>query len=353
MTISAKRFQTLLLKWFDQHGRKHLPWQQNKTPYRVWVSETMLQQTQVSTVIPYFERFLDHFPSIEDLARAHEDEVLHLWAGLGYYSRARNLHKAAKMVVNDLAGHFPDTLDTLQILPGIGPSTAGAILAIAYNKSAAILDGNVKRVLTRLHGISEPINEKKIENKLWDIAVDFTPKERIADYTQAIMDLGATLCVRGQPQCTNCPFKRFCVGHAEGIAAALPKKKASKQIPTKTGTFLIIRHQNRIFLQKRPATGIWGGLWCLPELSGAPDKKSINAFCQRHFKSGEVKLTELTSFKHTFSHYHLMIHPILIELTRTPLRVMEDEQTIWYNLAQPTALGLPRPIQTILREQIL
>lgn len=351
MTISAKRFQTSLLKWFDQHGRKHLPWQQDKTPYRVWVSETMLQQTQVSTVIPYFERFMQHFPTIDLLARAGEDEVLHLWAGLGYYSRARNLHKAAKMVMNDFAGRFPDTTESLQTLPGIGPSTAGAILAIAYNKPAPILDGNVKRVLTRLQGITDPINEKKVENRLWDLAVAFTPKERVADYTQAIMDLGATLCTRGQPLCTRCPFERTCVANAEGIAPSLPKKKTSKQIPTKESSFLIIRHQDRILLQKRPSMGIWGGLWCLPELTGLPDEKSIQAFCRRHLSTGQIKLTKLPAFKHTFSHYHLMIHPILIELARTPLRVMEDDQAIWYNLAQPTAVGLPRPIQTILREQ--
>lgn len=352
MTVSAKQFQKTLLKWFDLHGRKHLPWQENKTPYRVWVSETMLQQTQVSTVIPYFERFMQHFPSIDLLAQAHEDEVLHLWAGLGYYSRARNLHKAAKMVVGEFNGHFPDSNEMLQKLPGIGPSTAGAILSIAYNQPAAILDGNVKRVLTRLHGITSPIDEKNTENKLWDIAVAYTPKQRTADYTQAIMDLGATLCVRGQPQCTTCPFANHCVAHAEGMAALLPKKKAGKEIPTRASTFLIIRHQGRVLLQRRPAPGIWGGLWCLPELSGQPDKKSIHAFCRQRLNITASTHQTLAPFRHTFSHYHLNIHPVLIELAKAPLRVMEDDQEIWYNPSQPKAVGLPRPIQHIIRDLV-
>src|SRR5579862_6423950 len=201
--MKVTQFQKSILTWFDQHGRKHLPWQKNKTPYRVWVSEIMLQQTQVSTVIPYFERFMLQFPDITQLANAHEDAVLHLWAGLGYYSRARLLHRAANKIVADYHGQFPNTLDELKKLPGIGPSTAGAILAIAFNQTATILDGNVKRVLARFHGITAPINEKKIEDQLWELAISYTPHHRVADYTQAIMDIGATLCTRSKPDCNR------------------------------------------------------------------------------------------------------------------------------------------------------
>src|SRR3990167_8286209 len=204
--LTPKKFQQLLCQWFDTHGRKNLPWQKNKTPYRVWLSEIMLQQTQVSTAIPYFQRFLTRFPTIKSLANASEDEVLHLWTGLGYYSRARNLYHAAKLVVEKHHGKFPDQLEELEKLPGIGRSTAGAILSIAFEKKATILDGNVKRVLTRLYGITEWVGEKKIIEALWKLAEKYTPAFRCADYTQAIMDLGATLCIRGKPACEKCPF---------------------------------------------------------------------------------------------------------------------------------------------------
>ena len=223
-------FAKSILAWFDQHGRKHLPWQQNKTPYRVWISEIMLQQTQVGTVIPYYERFMRQFPDIASLANAAPDAVLHAWAGLGYYSRARNLHRAAKMVIEDYAGKFPDTLETLQSLPGIGRSTAGAILSIAYQQRATILDGNVKRVLARYLCVTEPVNEKAVENKLWDIATELTTNKRSADYTQAIMDLGATLCTRSKPDCGKCPLTAHCRAHAEGMASLLPIKKIGKEI---------------------------------------------------------------------------------------------------------------------------
>jgi len=197
-----------VLKWFDQFGRKNLPWQQNKTPYRVWVSEIMLQQTQVTTVIPYYERFMSIFPTLKSLAEAKEDAVLHLWTGLGYYSRARNLHRTAKLIQENFHGIFPDTLDALQELPGIGRSTAAAILSIAFQKPATILDGNVKRVLSRLFAITEWPGEKETLEKLWKIAEKLTPNERVDDYTQAMMDIGATICIRGKPHCENCPLQK-------------------------------------------------------------------------------------------------------------------------------------------------
>lgn len=350
MAVTAQQFQKLILNWFDKHGRKHLPWQVNKTPYRVWVSEIMLQQTQVATVIPYYLRFLQRFPDVKTLADAHDDEVLHLWAGLGYYSRARNLQRAARMIMQDFAGEFPNTLETLQELPGIGPSTAGAILAIAFNQQATILDGNVKRVLARLHAVTDPINEKSVENKLWDIAVQYSPKKRVADYTQAMMDLGATLCTRGKPACERCPLLKHCCAHELDIAELLPKKKATREIPVRTATFLVVKHGRKILLQKRPPMGIWGGLWSVPEISGQPNLRAIKQFCRQQFQQTISEYAELMAFRHTFSHYHLDIHPILIELTSAPHKsIMEAEQQIWYDPRKPEAVGLPKPTQTILR----
>lgn len=345
-------FQKKILNWFDKHGRKHLPWQENKTPYRVWISEIMLQQTQVATVIPYYLRFMHRFPSVQSLADAHEDEVLHLWAGLGYYSRARNLHSAAKMIMQEFAGKFPDNFTDLQLLPGIGPSTAGAILAIAFNQQATILDGNVKRVLARFLGITDAINEKSVENKLWDVAVSYTPALRVADYTQAMMDLGATLCTRGKPACERCPLQKDCVAHALDIAEMLPKKKATRAIPVKEATFIVIKNKSRVILCKRTTSGIWGGLWSLPEIAGSPDKKKIRVLLQRDFRLTLKQYDELKAFRHTFSHYHLDIYPVVIEVDKAPLRVMEDDKQIWYNVSKPEPVGLPKPIQTILREMI-
>lgn len=347
--ISADSFQSLILNWFDAHGRKQLPWQQNKTPYRVWISEIMLQQTQVATVIPYYQRFMQQFPDLAALANAHEDEVLHLWAGLGYYSRARNLHRAAKMVMHDFTGEFPNTFDKLITLPGIGQSTAGAILAIAFNQPAAILDGNVKRVLARFHAIRDPLNEKATENKLWKYAQDYTPAQRTADYTQAMMDMGATLCTRAKPQCDKCPLSKDCSAHAQAISHLLPVKKSARILPVRTATFLLLQHNEQILLQKRPSIGIWGGLWSLPEISGDPIKEVIETFCLQHFHTEINEYRLLKSFRHTFSHYHLDIFPVHITLEKAPLMVLEAEQQIWYNREHPKAVGLPKPVQTILR----
>jgi A/G-specific adenine glycosylase len=348
MTLAALPFSRALLHWFDQHGRKHLPWQQNKTPYRVWISEIMLQQTQVNTVIPYFERFMQRFPTIEALAASSGDEVLHQWAGLGYYSRARNLHRAAQMVVQNYAGKFPDTLESLQTLPGIGRSTAGAILSIAFEQRATILDGNVKRVLARYLAITAPVNERSVENAMWNTATEFTPATRSADYTQAIMDLGATLCTRSKPQCPQCPLMTSCEGYAQGIATLLPKKKTTREIPTRVATFLILRADHSILLQKRPPHGIWGGLWSLPEISGEPDKKLIRQLCSLEFQLNVTRFTALKPFRHTFSHYHLEIHPVIIPAS-IPAKIMASSEQIWYNLEQPKTIGLPKPVQSILR----
>lgn len=347
--MNPQQFHSAILQWFDQHGRKHLPWQENKTPYRVWLSEIMLQQTQVSTVIPYFLKFLQRFPDLASLANATEDEVLHLWAGLGYYSRGRNLLRAAKMVMKEFNGEFPSSVPELVKLPGIGQSTAGAIIAIAFNQHATILDGNVKRVLARFHCITEPVSDKKAEDALWHYAKQYTPDYRIADYTQAMMDLGATLCTRSKPDCEHCPLLKSCSAYKNGMAALLPAKKKNRELPIREATFLILQKDHRILLQKRPPMGIWGGLWSLPELSGKPNKKTIQAYCRQHHQQQLKDYKTLTPFRHTFSHYHLDIHPILITLTSSPSRIMEANQQIWYNPKQPEPVGLPKPVQSIMR----
>lgn len=350
--MTPQQFQHAVLNWFHQHGRKHLPWQENKTPYRVWISEIMLQQTQVNTVIPYFQRFMQHFPNLIALANAHEDEVLHLWAGLGYYSRARNLHRAAKMVAAKYAGQLPETIEGLCELPGIGRSTAGAILSIALNQPTPILDGNVKRVFARFHGIMEPVNEKRVENTLWDIASQYMPTDQAAEYTQAMMDLGATLCTRSKPACTRCPLIESCVAHQQNIVTLLPKKKVTRALPVRTATFVIIKKGKQILLRKRPPTGIWGGLWSLPEIPGQVAPETVHAYCYQELHIKTTDYSTLTAFRHTFSHYHLDIFPVLVKVKSSSLKVMEAEQQIWYNPNEPESVGLPKPIQTIMRALI-
>lgn len=337
-------FAHTLLEWFDQHGRKDLPWQKDKTAYRVWVSEIMLQQTQVATVIPYYERFMQRFPDIKTLANADEDTVLHYWSGLGYYRRARFLHAAAKKILFEFTGIFPNTLSDVITLPGIGRSTAGAILSIAYQIKAAILDGNVKRVLTRLHGIDEWIDDKK----LWPIAEEHTPEHRVADYTQAIMDFGATLCIRGKPRCEQCPFQHKCIAHAKGIEKALPVTKPKKQLPTREATFLILKKNHAVLLEKRPPAGIWANLWGLPQMEGHVSSKAIKAYCKQRYGVTIHNMTMHDSFKHTFSHFHLIIAPVMLNVDSHQNKIMADEQQIWYNLRESPEVGIPAPVKLLL-----
>lgn len=347
--ITPADFQKKVLRWFDQHGRKNLPWQHNKTPYRVWVSEIMLQQTQVSTVIPYFERFMQRFPDVQSLAVASEDDVLHLWTGLGYYSRARNLHRAAKMIVADFGGELPSNLEELQTLSGIGRSTAAAIMSIAFKRQAAILDGNVKRVLTRLFGITTWPGEKKTQDALWEIAENFAPAKRADDYTQAIMDIGATVCVRGKPHCATCPLETICEARKLGIEKTLPHPKPKKNLPVKQATFLILQHAEHILLEKRAPNGIWGGLWSVPELAQFAEQDDIQKYCQRELRLQTQQIELGTLFRHTFSHFHLDILPVFIKLKQRPSKIMDSEQQIWYNLYASQTVGLPAPIKKLLR----
>lgn len=346
---ALKPFADRLLTWFDKHGRKDLPWQQDISPYRVWVSEIMLQQTQVNTVVPYYLAFMKSFPTVQRLARAPIDTVLHHWAGLGYYARARNLHKAAQYVVNELGGEFPDTVEEMEQLPGVGRSTAGAIISIAYKKRAPILDGNVKRVLARHQAIAGWPGEATTLKALWEASEATTPKKRPAAYSQAIMDLGATLCTRSKPDCDNCPVNADCLAYRDGTQANYPGKKPKKALPVKAVQMLIIEApEQQILLEQRPAQGIWGGLWSLPEV--AVDEAAEDAAIQRFGLSGSSKT--LPVLRHTFSHYHLDIHPVHISLASIPGQIMEGDQLLWYNSPSAPEVGLAAPVQKLLKQLI-
>jgi A/G-specific adenine glycosylase len=331
-------FSTALLTWFDTHGRRNLPWQQEKSPYRVWLSEIMLQQTQVVTVIPYFEAFVARFPTVESLAAAPLDDVLQRWAGLGYYARARNLHKAAQAIVE--RGYFPNTLPELLALSGIGKSTAGAILSVAFQQSQPILDGNVKRVLTRFYAISGWTGSREVETQLWTLSEKITPSERCDDYTQAIMDLGATLCTRSKPRCVDCPMSSNCVAFLTNSVTNYPFKKPTKKLPIKQTFFLIVQNvQQQIWLEQRPMKGIWGGLWSLPEVENIDDAQR---WCnEKNFKIQHQQL--LISQRHTFSHYHLDYTPMMLHVEAIENEHFHTRQQ-WQNRA------LPAPIQILLTQ---
>ena len=335
-----------MLAWFEQHGRKDLPWQRDTSPYRVWVSEIMLQQTQVKTVIPYFDRFMASFPTVTALAAASEDQVLHLWTGLGYYARARNLLRCAQLVCTDHGGEFPGEIDTLVELPGIGRSTAGAIRSIAFHQPAPILDGNVKRVLARFAAIEGWPGKTAVHKQLWGLAETFTPPQRTADYSQAMMDLGATLCQRSGPACELCPLSDSCQAYSAGTQAAYPGRKPRKALPTRSTTMLIITNiAGEVYLARRPPSGIWGGLWSFPEIDGA---EQAPHFCIDNFghPPGVSELWE--PLRHSFSHYHLDIQPLRIKLSRETVGIMEGEQQLWYNFSRPESVGLAAPVSNLL-----
>lgn len=349
MPLSIRRFQQLVLSWFKHHGRKNLPWQKNKTPYRVWLSEIMLQQTQVATVIPYFERFLSRFPNLTSLAHATEDQVLHLWSGLGYYSRARNLYRTAQIIKQEFNGIFPANVAQLQQLPGIGRSTASAIVASAFNKKATILDGNVKRLLARFHAICSPIDNRQTQEQLWQFAEEYTPSRQIADYTQAMMDLGAIICTRKNPKCTACPLITDCQAYQQNLVAELPLKKNRRVLPIRMTNFLILMYQDTVLLQKRPTKSIWGGLWSFLELPKNPSLKEIRAFCFKQVQVYPKKIDPLPSFRHHFTHFHLDIFPIQLQLNK-PLKDLDSHNQIWYSLRYPEVIGIPAPVQMLLEK---
>ena len=339
-------FSERLLAWFDKHGRTSLPWQENKTPYRVWVSEIMLQQTQVSTVIPYYTRFMTVYPSVTELAEAPLDDVLSLWTGLGYYARARNMHRAAQMVVDEFDGEFPNSVQELEALPGIGRSTAGAIVTLGHGGWAPILDGNVKRVLARFHAIEGWPGKADVMAALWRASESHTPRTRTDDYTQGIMDLGATLCTKSNPGCLHCPLTDDCQARIENRTADLPGKKPKKVIPVRSTVFVLgLDRESRILLERRPPMGIWGGLWSFPEIehkSGLASWLSGNGLTQ----TGDA--TEQSGHTHTFSHFKLEITPIVCSIETVSQRISERDDLRWFTIDEASALGLPAPVLKIL-----
>lgn len=355
-------FAVRVLTWFDQHGRTDLPWQQAVDPYRVWVSEIMLQQTQVSTVIPYYERFMNRFPTVTALAEAGEDTVLKHWSGLGYYARARNLHRAAQQVCEHFDGRLPRDSDGLQGLPGIGRSTAGAILSLAHDQAQPILDGNVKRVLARYFAVEGWPGKIAVQRELWQLAEQLLPSSRNAHYTQAMMDLGATVCTRSNPRCDNCPLASDCRAKALSRQGAFPGRKPKRQLPQREATLLLIRNRDaEILLERRPPSGIWGGLWSLPQFEAQKQAEQflVNGFgVSSSFDSVTDYQLErlgdaLEPIQHTFSHFRLTIRPWLIDLNQsglTPLNtgVMEPENRLWYNLLHDFDGGFAAPVSQLL-----
>jgi A/G-specific adenine glycosylase len=339
-------FSNLIVAWYYLHGRKDLPWQQNPTPYRVWISEIMLQQTQVATVIPYYERFMQRFPQLSDLAEAAPDEVLHYWSGLGYYARARNLHRAAQHIIQAHAGQFPETLEALMALPGIGRSTAGAILSLALNHPQPILDGNVKRVLARCFAVPGWSGESQVLKQLWVLTERLTPSSETKAYNQAMMDIGATLCLRTKPRCDSCPVQALCQAYQQGDATAYPEPKPRKKLPKRSVVMLLVYDvQNQVLLEARPEKGIWGGLWGLPEFS---DKQAAEMTVSAWFGDRHREFTWWDVRRHTFSHFHLLITPLVVELTNQTVSVMDGSNRVWYNINRPDRRGLAAPVSRLI-----
>jgi len=344
MNLSPPEFAPRLLKWFEIHGRHSLPWQSNTTPYRVWISEVMLQQTQVMTVIPYYERFMRQFPDVRSLAAAPLDEVLHLWTGLGYYARARNLQACAQMIVAEHGGELPVTLEAMTALPGIGRSTGGAILAISRGQRHPILDGNVKRVLARVFGLAGDPSSSAVLAKMWDQAEACTPTDNVGDYTQGIMDLGATLCTRSRPACTVCPMNDGCIAALEGRQAQLPRPKQKRHRPSREATLLIaqrgVHGSSSVLVERRPTTGLWGGLWAPPQFDSQSEAME---WCTNRIGHTEVHATTLAPIDHAFTHFDLRLNPLRVRCALTS-QVREDGDLLWYRLESPPRIGLPQPI---------
>ncbi|MFA5960371.1 MAG: A/G-specific adenine glycosylase [Tatlockia sp.] len=344
--MSDTSFSAQLLAWFDCFGRKNLPWQHPRSAYRVWISEIMLQQTQVKTVIPYFTRFIETFPDVMHLANASEDAVLALWSGLGYYSRARNLIKTAAILCDKYQGQFPVMLSQLVELPGIGPSTAAAIASQAFNQPTPILDANVKRVLCRHFAIGGYPERAEVKQRLWQLAKECMPENRCADYTQAIMDLGATCCTPRAPACSRCPLEKSCLARQTNSVFAYPEKKEKKILPLRAQHFLLIHNSaNQIYLEKRPPQGIWASLWCTPtvELEHNPIKH-----LQANYPFTLVQADELMQIKHTFSHFHLKIHVLLIQV-QVKNNCITEPCGKWFHVDEIARLGIARPISDMIQ----
>ncbi|KMY86820.1 A/G-specific adenine glycosylase [Candidatus Paraburkholderia calva] len=344
--LELTEFSQRLIAWQRIHGRHDLPWQNTRDAYRIWLSEIMLQQTQVSTVIPYYARFLERFPTVMALVDAPIDDVMALWAGLGYYSRARNLHRCAQVVAYEHGGAFPQTVDELAELPGIGRSTAAAVASFAFGARATILDGNVKRVLARVFGVAGFPGETRVESAMWKLAESLLPdaanKDDVTAYTQGLMDLGATLCVRGKPDCARCPFASDCVANVEERQHELPAARPKKAVPTRKTWMLVLKDGDSVLLEKRPPTGIWGSLWSLPE---AADEAALVQVA--HSLGGDERLQRLAPFSHTFTHFKLDIEPRLGEACGVA-HELSDTQTVWVPLSRIDSYGVPGPVRKLL-----
>lgn len=348
--MNPDAFAPAVVAWYQKHGRKDLPWQHDVNPYRVWVSEIMLQQTQVTTVLDYFTRFMQALPDVQALAAAPLDEVLHLWTGLGYYTRARNLHKTAQYICTNYHGEFPRSAEILATLPGIGPSTAGAIASLSMGLRAPILDGNVKRVLARYSALKSYPGSSQASKQLWQLAERLTPQQDVAQYTQAMMDLGATLCTRKQPACSRCPVQKGCLAYQTEQQHLLPIVRPRKVMPEKRISMpLLIDPSGSVLLYQRPATGLWGGLWSLPELDNIAQ---LDSLLQQHQLTLEQQQL-LTGLRHTFSHFHLEIEPWLVHVKRSTASVIAENNWLWYNPYNPLRLGLAAPIKELIERTLI
>lgn len=336
-------FSDRLLVWFEQHGRKDLPWQKTDA-YGVWISEIMLQQTQVQTVIPYYERFMSSFPSVESLAEAKLDTVLQHWSGLGYYARARNLHKAAGVIRDDHNGIFPQQFEQVVALPGIGRSTAGAILSLAFESRLPVLDGNAKRVLARHMAIAGWPGKSAVAKQLWDVAGQHTPENRSGNYTQAIMDLGATICTRSRPRCEVCPVHNDCQAREMGTISEYPGRKPKKTRPLKQTTMVLAVNNGAVYLERRPPAGIWGGLWSLPELGS----DELGDWCEQNLGSFEEGVEHWDKMRHSFSHYDLDIHPVVVRAAASSRKVADNSDSTWHRLSDSPPGGIAAPVQKLI-----
>lgn len=339
-------FANRLIVWQKTHGRHDLPWQNTTDPYAIWVSEIMLQQTQVAAAIGYYGKFMQRFPDIAALASASQDEVLQLWSGLGYYSRARNLHNAAITIVNKHGGKFPKDFNTIQTLSGIGRSTAAAIVSFAFNQTQTILDGNVKRVLARHFLIEGWPSAPKVESKLWLLAESLLPKQGMVAYTQGLMDLGATLCTRSKPKCDTCPLVKTCEAYTQQRVHLLPTPKPRRVIPEKYVTMLVLLHGNAVMLEKRPPTGIWGGLWSFPEVDDT--NLEMEVLLLKRF--GVIAKTDkpLPILSHTFTHFKLHIQPQPLQVLKLNSNVCEAGK-VWLNIEEAISAAIPTPVRKILQ----
>ncbi len=338
----TNEFAARVLRWYDDYGRKDLPWQNTGDAYRVWISEIMLQQTQVQTVIPYYTRFMHRFPDVLALADAALDEVLHHWSGLGYYARARNLHHAAEIIRDEHQGRFPSDIETVSDLPGIGRSTAGAILALAFEQRHAILDGNVKRVLARHAAIDGWPGKTAVARQLWELAEARTPMQRVGDYTQAMMDLGATLCTRSKPACATCPVNSDCIGLSSAEVERFPGRKPKKEKPLRETTMVLAVADGAVYLERRPASGIWGGLWSFPEVSNVGD------WCAQMFQAASFETESWDRLRHSFSHYDLDIEPVVVRIDALSSKVADYDDSTWYRPGDTPPGGIAAPVMRLI-----